>query len=291
MLGDFDFGDAEVAAERGEGIEVDGADDVDDGELFGAGDEDGDAVDLFIFAADVDLVVFAFLTALPADDAGPFRAAKLLADAFEIGGRPGAGILEFEGTDVDAFEGGDHFLDLGFVGVFGAEEAGSELEGGAVEREVDGIGSFGGEVIEIEFQLLGREQSGGGGDQGKRAEGGHRAASWMWAWMWLTVTAAMRKASMTCSLATRPWCWRQAAAPPVMTTTAAAAASQRLCRQTGNGGRRPTPWRTRSAKSGGGSLRASVFLSSCSNQSIFLLLRRGARVFHAAGPASVANDS
>src|ERR1017187_3025348 len=32
------------------------------------------------------------------------------------------------------------------------------------------------------------------------------------------------------------------------------------------------PRRTRPAKSGGGSLRASVFLSSCSNQSIFLFL-------------------
>src|ERR1017187_862568 len=111
MLGDFDFGDAEMAAQRGEGIEVDGADDVDDGELLGAGDEDGDAVDLFVLAADVDFGVFAFLTALDADDAGPFGAAKLLADAFEIGGRPGAGILEFEGADVDAVEGADHFLD------------------------------------------------------------------------------------------------------------------------------------------------------------------------------------
>src|ERR1019366_4707213 len=103
----------------------------------------------------------------------------------------------------------------------------SELEGGAIEREVDGIGSLGGEVIEIEFQLLGREQGGCGDDESQRAEDGHRAASWIWVWMWLTLTAAMRKASMTCSLATKPWCSRQAAAPPVMTTTAAAA-SQRL---------------------------------------------------------------
>src|ERR1035441_4759397 len=105
MPGDFDFGDAEVAAERGEGIEIDGADDVDDGELFGAGDEDSDAVDLFILAADVDFGVFAFLTAFDADDAGPFSAAKLLADAFEIGGRPGAGILEFEGADINGQDG------------------------------------------------------------------------------------------------------------------------------------------------------------------------------------------
>src|ERR1017187_1373472 len=92
MLGDFDFGDAEVAAERGEGIEIDGANDVDDSELLGAGDEDGDAVDLLVLAADVDFGVFAFLTAFDADDAGPFRAAKLLADAFEIGGGPGGGL-------------------------------------------------------------------------------------------------------------------------------------------------------------------------------------------------------
>src|ERR1017187_10922632 len=105
MPGDFDFGDAEVAAERGEGIEIDGADDVDDGELFGAGDEDGDAVDLFILAADVDLGVFTFLTALDADDAGPFRAAELLADAFEIGRGPGAGIPQLEGARVEACAG------------------------------------------------------------------------------------------------------------------------------------------------------------------------------------------
>src|ERR1017187_1588078 len=228
MPADFDLGDAEVAAERSERIEVDGADDVDNGELFGAGDENGDAVDLLVLGADVDFGVFAFLAAFDTDDARPFGSAKLLADAFQIGEGPGAGILEFEGADVDAVEGGDHLFDLGFVGVFGAEEAGSELEGGAVEREVDGLGGFGGEVIEIEFQLLGREPSGGGGGESKRAEGSHRTTSWIWVWMWLTLTATMRKASMTCSLATMPWCWRKAAAPPVTTTTAAAAASQRL---------------------------------------------------------------
>src|ERR1022692_4249916 len=111
MLGDFDFGDAEVATQRSQGIEVHRAHNIDDGELFGAGDQDGDAVDLLVLTADVYLGVFAFLTALNADNAGPFSAAKLLADPFEIGRRPGAGILEFEGTDVNAFEGANHFLD------------------------------------------------------------------------------------------------------------------------------------------------------------------------------------
>src|SRR5687767_15941345 len=90
--------------------QVNRSDDVDDGELLGLGDEDGEAVGGAAFAPAVDFDELALALLLRRYQPRPPRCGQLLPNRIHIVRRVRVRAAELEAADVDAAEPGDHFL-------------------------------------------------------------------------------------------------------------------------------------------------------------------------------------
>src|SRR5436190_20020871 len=132
--------DAEVTFQVGELLDVDRADQVDDGQLARLGAQDQEAGHLVAGAhVDVDLRVLA-VAALDLHQTLPARA-ELRPYFVEDGAIVGAALVELVRLDVDAFELLDHVARHALVAVV-AEELRGEAQHGAVERHVDRFRGF-----------------------------------------------------------------------------------------------------------------------------------------------------
>src|ERR1035441_5350016 len=97
-------GKPEVAAQVGQGFQIDIAHQIADGKLLGFAGQDGDAGDLTSFVAPPYFDVFAPPAALDADDAAPLRRLELIAHPVEIGRSVAALLLELEALNVDTLD-------------------------------------------------------------------------------------------------------------------------------------------------------------------------------------------
>src|ERR1019366_5836152 len=151
------------------------------------------------------------------------------------------------------------------------------------ERDVEAVGCLGSQMLQMELELLRPKRGGQRGAEGEGSYGSHCSVPFNCICTRFSLLPAIRMAVMTCSLATCPWCWRQASPAPVITRRVDALVSHRglRCRRA----------RTRPSKPAAGSFRASAIASSCSNQSITLHPRRGAPSSREAALPTVEYDS
>src|SRR3954468_6468175 len=153
-----DVRDSELPFQAGQLLQIDGTDDVYDGELFrfcGDDQKSGDGV-AARFGVDVDVFARA---AGDLHDLFP-RRSELLPDARRFRLVVFAFVVELVAADVDAGETADHLLRGALVGVVAIEELAREAEHGAVERDVDGLASLGGHVGKIEIDARSLRRSG-----------------------------------------------------------------------------------------------------------------------------------
>src|ERR1700691_580128 len=124
--------DAEFAAQIGEPLRVERADDIDDGQLPRFGCDDHDAAQ-FSAAAVFEIYVHVFAV-LGSDAHQPSarRALQLAAHSLDIGHAVFAFVPEFEAPDVDTFQTGDQFADIRIVIVFIVDEFARKLQKGLV---------------------------------------------------------------------------------------------------------------------------------------------------------------
>src|SRR4051794_9491699 len=164
-----DVRDSELPFQAGQLLQIDGADDVYDGELFRFCGDDQKSGDAVAARVGVDVDVFA-RAAGDLHDLLP-RRSELLADALGLRLVVFAFVIELVAADVDAGQAVDHLLRGALVGVVAVEELAGEAEHRAVERDVDGLAGLRGHVGKIEIDARALRRSGDGkrerGDEGE----------------------------------------------------------------------------------------------------------------------------
>src|ERR1041384_2472074 len=154
---------AERALDLGQLVQVNRADDVDDGDFFRLGADNRQAANLNADVQQINFDVVAILLTLHADDFAPTTAAKLRHNRFNLSHRVLVLFLEAEALDVDAFDVLDQVANLSIIRVFAGKELISRLHQTFIELHIDCVAGPVRQHVElIELQLRALSHSRGG---------------------------------------------------------------------------------------------------------------------------------